>query len=185
MYCSNCGTNNEEKAQFCGNCGSIFTADISKHSKKRKKRNTKQKKNVVSLILFIIGIIILCIITDNILESGFDIFNKNPIKNTIWRSEEKELNGTFYFIKFDNKGYEVNTDWSSSPWRDKVKDDIQLFERGIYKIDDNRITLLPAIYAIGKKDEEIKSRLGDNLLLLEGDILTVMDGKKYRTFRKF
>jgi hypothetical protein len=148
----------------------------------------KNKKELVFYIIVGILVIIALNIFSNIEENGFNLFGKNPLKNTIWRSTEKDLLDTFKYIKFDDKEYEITSDWSTSTskYKEKIPDEIQLEEQGRYKVkDSNSVHLKPAIYIIGKGSaEDATSTLGANLLIIEDDTLTVMDGKKYKKFRK-
>jgi hypothetical protein len=63
--------------------------------------------------------------------------------------------------------------------------DMTIKERGTYRIsDENRVLLRPNIYQIKKNNDPILSILGADILLIEGDTLTVIDSKNYEMFRK-
>ena len=50
-YCPNCGTENNETAEFCSNCGNAFTQNTTTVVKE------KQGKSIASLVLGIIAIL--------------------------------------------------------------------------------------------------------------------------------
>jgi len=195
IFCSSCGTkvpNTQTKKSSTQEINDV--SDTSKQEKKpvakkpvtRKKVSEKQepdnqaseepvsesyktiifrniKNNIVNIILVIVVVNVILFIYKNISES-------NPIKDTVWRSVETVSNDSFYFIKFENKDYEI-------------KENDTLRERGTYKIKyKQNITLKPTQ---GRGAYNKISILGDNKLIIEGDTITVIDGDKYMEFSRW
>jgi hypothetical protein len=183
MFCGKCGRKLDSNTKNCPLCGSSVASNNNIPPNIPKKQSANKSKSVnlsnVFYILLCAGLILFC-------YNFFDNLNStNQFKNTVWRSSEPQVFDTYFILKFGDEGYELSVDWAASTWEEKPNNEIRLKERGQYEVEDDDWAILkPAIFQHWTVEGAVSS-LGANMLLLENETLTVIDGDKFLEFRKF
>ena len=110
MYCTNCGTKNEESSQFCINCGQKLKKELINNNIKKENNNNKKNNKTLFIALGIIGgivflgiiiFVVLFIIGINYIKEDWltGTYSCGPVQNIT------KTNATISFIVKEDKTF--------------------------------------------------------------------------------